>query len=226
MYVFHHMDTPVKYSIKIVIARYKENVDWANGLTNELETTQTRVVLYNKSDTPCATSHTVISLPNVGREGHTYAYHMMTHYDDLDDYTVFLQGYPFDHSPYLEQQLRDICHRIAQGTQPDFEYLSSQVLFSNLARCPYDITLNMYPSYEKIFGIAGPQGHPFLFGAGAQFVVSKDAIQSRARTFYQNLCKVLDYDVNPVEGFCVERFWNMIFTHTESRALQETHPSH
>jgi hypothetical protein len=25
----------------------------------------------------------------------------------------------------------------------------------------------------------------------------------------------LDYDVNPIEGFSVERFWQMIFTHSE-----------
>lgn len=209
----------------MVIARYKEDIDWANGLAND----QTCVIIYNKSDKPCVSPHPIVPLTNVGREGHTYAYYIMTHYDVLEEYTVFLQGYPFDHSPHLEQQLRDVNDRIRHETQPDFEYLSSQVLFSNLARCPYDITLDMYPAYQKVFGVAGPQGHPFLFGAGAQFVVSKAAIQSRPRAFYENLCSVLDYDVHPVEGFCVERFWHMIFTHSESscapRDSLETHRS-
>jgi len=198
--------------LKIVISRYKEDISWADGVTN--------AVIYHKSDTPCVSPHPVVSLLNVGREGHTYAYHILTHYDTLDDYTLFLQGYPFDHSPQLETQLCEIRDRIAQGTQSDFQYVSQRVLFSNLERCPYDITLKMVPVYEKVFGSvdsfeAKKKGHPFVFGAGAQFVVSRAAIQSRPRAFYQNLCSVLDYDVNPIEGFSVERFWQMIFTHSE-----------
>lgn len=192
--------------MQIVIARYKEDTTWTDGLGN--------VVIYNKSTSDVESPHEVVPLPNVGREGHTYAYHILTQYDTLDDYTVFLQGYPFDHSPQLETQLREIRDRIAQGTQPDFQYVSQRVLFSNLERCPYDITLHMAPTYEKVFGIQ-KKGHPFTFGAGAQFVVSRAAIQSRPRSFYQNLCAVLDYDVNPIEGFSVERFWQMIFTHSE-----------
>ena len=194
--------------LKIVIARYKENTAWVNGLSCD----QYDTLIYDKSGDPCVSP--IISLPNVGREGHTYAYHILTQYDTLDDYTVFLQGYPFDHSPQLETQLREIRDRITEGAQPDFQYVSQRVLFSNLERCPYDITLHMVPTYEKVFGIQ-KKGHPFLFGAGAQFVVSRAAIQSRPRSFYQNLCAVLDYDVNPVEGFSVERFWQMIFTHAE-----------
>ena len=195
--------------LKIVIARYKEDTIWANGLSHD-------VLIYDKSGATCVSP--VVSLANVGREGHTYAYHIMTQYDTLDDYTVFLQGYPFDHSPQLETQLREIRDRITEGTQPDFQYVSKKVLFSNLERCPYDITLNMVPTYEKVFGSFGAmkkEGHPFVFGAGAQFVVSRAAIQSRPRSFYENLCAVLDYDVNPIEGFSVERFWQMIFTHSE-----------
>ena len=193
--------------LKIVIARYKEDISWADGVTG--------AVIYHKSDTPCVSPHPIVSLANVGREGHTYAYHILTHYDTLDDFTVFLQGYPFDHSPQLETQLREIRDRIAQGTQPDFQYVSQRVLFSNLERCPYDITLKMRPVYEKVFGAIKQEGHPFVFGAGAQFVVSRAAIQSRPYSFYQNLCRLLDYDVNPIEGFSVERFWQMIFTHSE-----------
>lgn len=200
--------------LRVVIARYKEDISWADGLSHE------RAVIYHKSDTPCISPHPVVSLANVGREGHTYAYHILTHYDTLDDYTLFLQGYPFDHSPHLETQLHEIHDRIAQGTQPDFQYVSQRVLFSHLERCPYDITLNMIPTYEKVFGSfhsfgTKKKGHPFVFGAGAQFIVSRAAIQSRPCSFYQNICNLLEYDVNPIEGFSIERFWQMIFTHSE-----------
>lgn len=33
-----------------------------------------------------------IPLPNVGREGHTFVHHILTHYDNLSDVTVFING--------------------------------------------------------------------------------------------------------------------------------------
>jgi hypothetical protein len=40
-------------------------------------------------------------LTNVGREGHTFFKYIYDNYDNLDDYTIFLQGHPYDHSPDL-----------------------------------------------------------------------------------------------------------------------------
>ena len=70
----------------VVIARYQEDVSWANGLPN--------CIIYNKSDTIPQTVHPIIQLPNVGREGHTYLYYIITNYDHLPNYSVFLQGFP------------------------------------------------------------------------------------------------------------------------------------
>ena len=55
----------------------------------------------------------IIPLPNVGRESHTYLYHIIQKYDHYnlecgggrfgnnDGAVVFLQGHPFDHSPNI-----------------------------------------------------------------------------------------------------------------------------
>lgn len=193
--------------MKVVIARYQEDVSWANGIPN--------CIIYNKSNSQPNTIHPVIQLPNIGREGHTYLHHIITNYDQLDDYLVFLQGYPFDHSPHLEHKLKDFIYRINEKNEfIPFEYISQKIVNSNIERCPGDITLQLIPTYKKIFNL-DKTNHPFVFGAGAQFIVSKQSILSRPKSFYQNMITLLDYDINPPEGFVIERFWNMIFTNSE-----------
>ena len=84
--------------MNVVVSRYQENIDWADGIENG--------IIYNKGPTTPVSRHPVITLPNVGREGHTYLYHIIQNYDQLPDHTCFLQGHPFDHTPDLEHRLQ------------------------------------------------------------------------------------------------------------------------
>ena len=193
--------------MKCVVARYQENVDWTNGLPD--------AIIYNKGSTPPNSKHPVCTLPNVGREGHTYLYHIIQNYDTLDDYTCFLQGNPFDHTPQLESQLRAFSKKIETVPQ-SYYVLSKNVYHINLCYDPTDFSLHglLIDSYRNIFG-QSKTDHTFRFGAGAQFIVSKETIRSRPKYFYENIVPLLDYAVHPAEGFALERFWGMIFTHTE-----------
>ena len=78
---------------QIVVARYAENCSWTNILTND-------IIIYNKGPT-LSSKHKVIDLPNNGREGGTYLDHIINNYNNLHDYTIFIQGDPFEHSPDL-----------------------------------------------------------------------------------------------------------------------------
>ena len=184
----------------VVISRYQENVEWANGIES--------CIIYNKGPADPVTRHPIVALPNVGREGHTYLYHIIQNYDQLADHTCFLQGHPFDHSPDLEQRLQ------AFVTVPF--YSLSRVYSINLCYDPTDFSLHalLIHMYERVFGQA-KTNHEFTFGAGAQFIVSRDAIRSRPKSFYENLLRIMEGSVHPPEGFALERFWTMIFTHTE-----------
>ena len=51
----------------------------------------------------------------------------------------------------------------------------------------------------------------FTFGAGAQFIVSKQAILKKPKEFYLQIIKMLEYHINPIEGFIIERFHPLIF---------------
>ena len=49
------------------------------------------------------------------------------------------------------------------------------------------------------------------FGTGAQFIVSKQNILNRPTEFYFKIVELLQNDINPIEGFVIERFHKIIF---------------
>jgi len=185
---------------KIIVARYNENLEWTKPFSN--------VIIYNKGE-KLNDEFNSIQLTNVGREGHTYYKYICDNYDNLSDYTIFLQGYPFDHSPNIVNSLNKYINN--EKLQISFEHLSERVLGCNLSGCPHHGSpLNLIEVYEKLFG-EKKEELPFVFGAGAQFIVSKNNILKRPREFYLKIVEMLEYDINPIEGFVIERFHNMIF---------------
>jgi hypothetical protein len=191
--------------MKVLVARYQESVDWTNGLEN--------VIIYNKGPGVPNSKHPSITLPNIGREGHTYLYHIIENYDNLDDYTCFLQGFPFDHSPDIEKRLK-----LFMENPVPFAFMSGRLYNSYLC---YDCSnpgdsehATLIRAYYDIFGVH-KTNQPFQFGAGAQFIVSRDSIRSRSKEFYKNILRIMSTDINPAEGCALERFWHMIFMHTD-----------
>ena len=51
----------------------------------------------------------------------------------------------------------------------------------------------------------------FIFGAGAQFIVSKKQIKNNPKDFYLKIIKMLEKDIDPIEGYVIERFHKLIF---------------
>ena len=81
-------------TLEIVIARYKENLDWLKKIKKSKDI---KITVYNKG--PNDINIPFIPLPNIGRESHTYLYHIINNYDNLADQTVFCQGDSVFHSP-------------------------------------------------------------------------------------------------------------------------------
>ena len=183
----------------IVVARYNEDLEWTKQLSN--------VIIYNKG-TPLPDDFNPIMLNNVGREGHTYYKHICDNYDNLADYTFFLQGNPFDHSPNIITNIH-ICVN-DQTMNIGFEILSERIFRSNLSGCPHHSGIPLIETYEKVFN-ERKECMEFIFGAGAQFIVSKQRILQRPKEFYLNIVKILENEINPIEGFAIERFHKLIF---------------
>ncbi len=79
----------------IVIARYKENIDWTKDLDHSLIR---HIFIYNKGEDQLDINFNskiiVNNLPNLGREAHTYLTYCVNNYNNLPDFVIFLQGTP------------------------------------------------------------------------------------------------------------------------------------
>jgi hypothetical protein len=182
----------------IVVARYNEDLTWTKQFSN--------VIIYNKGD-PLTDDFNEISLNNVGREGHTYYKHIYDNYDALADYTIFLQANPFDHSPNIISNLKKYVNNTELNI--DFEFLSEWIIKCNLTGCIHHDGLPLITTYEKLFN-EKKENMEFIFGAGAQFIVSKKKILQRPKDFYLKIIKMLENSKNPIEGFVIERFHKLI----------------
>jgi hypothetical protein len=127
----------------------------------------------------------------------------------LDDYTVFLQGNPFDHTPRIVEILNKILTR--ENLTLNFKHISEDTVPCNLVDCKRHPGLPLASVYEKIFGKLNSDIN-FKFGAGAQFIVSKKQILKRPKEFYLKIVDLLEYDVNSIEGYVIERFHPLIFS--------------
>ncbi len=189
------------FSYKIIVARYNENIKWTKQFSN--------VVVYNKG-LPLNSGYNEIFLNNVGREGHTYYTHICNNYDNLEDYIIFLQGNPFDHSPNIIHNIKKYINN--KKLSIDFKFLSEDIHHSTLdIECEkYFQCKNIHKSWKHVFG-ESCKNEKCIFGAGAQFIVSKNKILKRPKKFYETIVKLLQYSSDPLEGHHIERFHKYIF---------------
>jgi len=103
------MDTNI--TKELVISLFDKDIEWIKDLNKDV-----KVSIYRKGD---KTSHKdEIYLPNnVGRDVHTFFYHIVNRYHTLSDFTFFSQDYPFDH---IENYIN-----IINGTQLEWDMYSS-----------------------------------------------------------------------------------------------------
>jgi Protein of unknown function (DUF3431) len=182
----------------LIISYYREDTSWFNDIKCFDE-----LFLYNKNPD----SDTGIKLPNVGREAHTYAYHIFNNYDNLGDINVFLQGNPFDHfyknvnsielNDFFKNKTYnlDIAEPVLQTMMEDPTGYSKKAFV--------DCMISEPP--EKIF-----------FTPGAQWIVPKKCIHSKSRSFYEKICNELKtHRVDNWDGIYnawnLEGIWNYIF---------------
>lgn len=189
-------------SLELVIAKYNEDISWLSQIN-----CNTKITIYDKSGTDKLEKNHVI-LPNVGREGHTYLYHILNRYDSLSEYTCFLQGDPFPHDSKILEKINNFDVSESQDTIFFGSFHSESIFSFDCAAHPHG--LPMWYFLDLLFGIKAHRKQNIGFFAGAQFIVHKDSILSKPKSFYEFLIKFLSYEVNPIEGYVLERLWPKI----------------
>jgi len=209
-------------AIEVVVARFQEDVSW----TDDFASCRT---IYNKgSALPRETPSTL--LPNVGREAHTYLHHIVQHWDDLAELTVFTQGRISDHGlADLNPLLQAHCGFLGAGLgvivsrQRPHDFTSAghirftgewleQSLKGNIRRSEwsYDQWFDQFVALDV--GLSSRHLQRLqLVSWGAIFSVHRDCIHSRPKAFYQRLLAQVENHPHPEESHYLERSWVYLF---------------
>ena len=205
----------------LVIARYNENLAWVEQWAHKLD-----VFIYNKgAEHPAAFDAIWRTLPNVGREAHTYLTHIIENYAALHDVTIFLQGRIDDCHAYPPNQiLRYIEPAKTHGFNASQMMLVSPPYWNKIdfmalpkyAPQVRDGSLKLYApgmlAYVNEHVGKIPVNMPISY-CGC-FAASADAIRRRPRGFYEKLLETVSHHTGPEEAHFLERLWAYIFSGT------------
>ena len=111
--------SPVKPDIEVVLSHFNEDMRWADEMRAHPspELAHAKWTVYSKGPVK---PDGAIPLPNVGREGHTFLQHIVTHYDSLADWTVFSQATAPTWADYGNQFGRGNGHMSGTTTFEDY----------------------------------------------------------------------------------------------------------
>lgn len=219
-------------TMNIIVARYNEKLKW----TNTAPFNKYKYMVYNKGsneDFEKKNVYKTINLPNLGREAHTYLYHIINNYDNLADINVFLPGsvdtnhkmfkkemYATKIIDYIEKYKNAVFLSFGKPKNNnileefyDFkmdEYVSTTVENKNINNETI-LRKSKYRPYHKWFNNNfGDISVPYFIYHGI-FSVNKQDILSKPKKYYENLLKLVDDHSNPEDGHFFERSWAAIF---------------
>jgi Protein of unknown function (DUF3431) len=212
-------------SITIIISRYNETLDWT--LIEPFN--KYKYIVYNKGPNDNFEKQNVekiINLPNIGREGHTYLYHISNNYDNLSDIIVFFPGSvelpnKFNKAKALLENIE--THKAAiflgeytnniynifknfkletwQSTSGDNKSINSETNLELSPHRPYG------KWYKYLFGNTSANWFTY-YGI---FSISKHDILQHPKSRYEFLTEILSKSSNPEVGHYIERSWGAIF---------------
>jgi hypothetical protein len=194
---------------QIVVSRYNEDISYLYHLKDI-------IIVYNKGEDDINQNFNSIKLPNIGRESHTYLYHIINNYDNLADKTIFFQGKIDDHKildiedyfgdddfigKFDNLNINKLINKIDHYGKYKNQYLNGKMKASN------------YTPYIWIKNILGIELEETSFKVvwGANFAISSKLIRNKPKIFYENILRYIENDSNPEEGHFLERSWYLIF---------------
>jgi hypothetical protein len=191
------VDTTISRSV--VVAHCDEDLSWMQALDPTL-----RKFVYSKGSKIALIPPTAITLPNVGRDYHTYLTHIVRHYDLLDDVTFFLQGWPLDRSAHVISGVNYLRH---------FNYIEFGT--NILETGPVSDQLRNFMRF--VGGITSDTLLPWEFRANTQFGASRKRIRRNDLEFYIKCVEACEKGV-PEYGisaesvpYLLEQIWKFIF---------------
>ncbi len=207
------------HDCQVVVARHRENLDWIWRLPFHS-------LVYNKGGDDLPRS---ISLPNVGREAHTYLTHIVKTYPVFPTWNVFIQGDPFFHLTEdgkagvdeLTDLIRDCMERNVNFQGLAWFRLKCDGLGRPHSMCDPDKKgrwagwgkdIPVASVFERLFPASAPKEF-IARGSTGNFFVSGRRILTRPREFYEYALTLVENDPEDRlnTGHAFERLWQLIF---------------
>ena len=190
---------------EFVISHYKENMDWLAPVANHCH-------IYHKGGEviPHFEYRQWQTLPNVGRESHTYLQHIINY---LADITVFLQGQLVKNGNAYKNISDYIT--LAQKNQFTCSHHHRNYRMWGIIKPSHwkhsIIANNTFAKFwQKTFEYPHPPSIELCFGGC--FSVTRRLIQQYPITFYKNLIPYVSHSSDPLEDHYFKRLWLSIFT--------------
>lgn len=210
----------------IVIARYNEDLNWIK----DKPFSSHPIIVYNKGGNKDFKKTDKIieikDLENVGREIHTYLYHIINNYDNLAEVTIFLPG-----STNLEHKLIkatkmvgvvektnetsmkcDVAHNFVKK---EYKFTIDSYLSTNIQNKELNSSSEMEPSFIQPYGkwfesLFGNTPNPCITW-NAIISLSRNQILQHPKSYYENIISSLETHNNPEVGHYLERSLYALF---------------
>lgn len=191
-------------SKKCVVAWYKEKIEW-------VEKIPIPTVVYRKSEitSPDFKGVTVLDLPNIGREGHTYLTHIIDNYENLEDITFFLQGNPWDHVYNHVEKKKEALFEEIKSLDQDWSHLGSRM---DPVSWEQMVKTNMFRGLRKKYinlcselGVKPRES----FSSGACFAVSSNIVRQYEPSIYEHM---REQSLSFLGGYAIEMMWYAMFS--------------
>jgi len=228
-------------TIDIVLARYKEKMDWFNQFKDRGFRT---VHIYNKSEEPATcptfkagskTQCKIHKLKNVGVCDHTYLYHIIHNWNTLADVTIFAPGSAdmYNKASIIHSTIDDVFKTMNTVlTVFSFDIGAGEAMYKfEMPTYPTGYKENRNTSEDSPQALA--EIRPFGAWYAAQFpgeqpkmatffgvmAVSRQHIHQRPKSFYENLIKQVDKHTFHEASHFIERSYPAIFGPIPSECL-------
>lgn len=203
----------------LIISRYDEDTSWLKNYKNF------KIIVYNKGNViPEQNNFIINNIPNIGREAHTWLYHIVKNYNNLDEYNLFLQGRIDDLGCMAYKDLNQYKKELKKN-----EFSVSRFGLLGPFHWGYHIGIENDPKYESRW-IKGeitrskigfrkfakkyfPEIPIFVSTSyGGCFGVSRNLLLKYEIDFYKSLLDEVSQSCHPIEAHYLERLWCYMFT--------------
>jgi hypothetical protein len=212
---------------EIVISAYDKPLDWIKEISPEI-----KITIYRKGNVVPIQKNEISLNPNRGRCVHTFFNHIYLNYENLSDYTFFVQDFPFDHWGNLLEVLNsDISeidnnasliidgyfgfHNNNIGTawkmNPSNQFGGGFVLSCQSNGFPQDLSsnINVNQYWSILFSDVHTPPNQYEFIPGGHFVITKEQAWVRSKEFYKKIVEFLLENEN--SPWIIERLECYIF---------------